>query len=690
MNGHEVRAEVSPLGTEESERRYQALVELSPEAIVVHFDGKIIYVNEAAAALICAPSREAIIGRDFFDFIPEQYKRLVAEHIAGSLSTTERRTLEIRSRTLDGQELFLETTSVPMPYQGSYAHQVVLRNVSESRRAERELFRLNRALKAIIAVSQTLTHAETESQFQRDACRILCDVGGYRLAWIGYPDETPEQFVTPVMWMGEENGYFSRVKIRWAEDPTDRGPAGTAIRTGATTVLRNIQNEPDGTPWRTEALLRGFASIIAIPLKRAGSVFGVVALYSRQEDAFDKEEVRLLEQLAADISFGIGTLRDREEHRRAESALDETEDRYRLLVERSPEAIIVHCNWILEYVNPAAVKLLNAASADDLLGKYFLDFVPEEFREQIIARASLIKEGMTGHGAIDLAYVNESGEKLFYESVGSMTTYNGKPAAQVVIRDITERKHAEEELKASREELRQLAAHLQSARENERTSIAREIHDELGQDLTGLKMDLAMLEDLVNDHVQPPVLDEMNDRITSMSQLMDTTVHAVRKIISELRPVLLDKLGLAAAIEWQAEEFHTRTGIACECFITADDAAFDRDCATAVYRIFQESLTNVMRHAGATRVSVSFGRDDDVYELEIRDNGKGIDADAFSKTKSFGFIGMRERALLFNGTVSIAGEEGKGTTVTLTIPAAGLQRHAEGPPADTDVYGTHS
>jgi PAS domain S-box-containing protein len=544
-------------------------------------------------------------------------------------------------------------------------------------RAERELFRLNRALKAIIAVNQTLAHAEVETQFQRDACRILCDVGGYRMAWIGYVDEASEETLTPVMWMGEEHGYLERVKTFWPNRPSHHGPAVTAIRTVSTTVMRNIQNGSDEEPWRTEAILLGFASIIAMPLKRSGAVFGVVTLYSRQVDAFDTEEVKLLEQLAADIAFGISTLRDREEHRRAESALDETEDRYRLLVERSPEAIIVHSDMILQYVNPAAVKLLNAQSEDDLLGRNFLDFLPAEFHQEIMDRVRQLKSGSHAHGGLDLTYVSDTGEKMYYESVGSLTTYNGKPAAQVVIRDITDRKRAEEELKASREELRQLAAHLQSARETERTTIAREIHDELGQDLTGLKMDLAMLEDLVNDHVQQPELEEMSERIGSMSQLLDTTVQAVRKIISELRPVLLDKLGLAAAIEWQAEEYQSRTGIICDCFITADDSAFDRDSATAVYRIFQESLTNVMRHAGATRVSVSFGQDGEGYELEIRDNGRGIDADAFAKTKSFGLIGMRERALMFNGTVTVAGEEGKGTTVTLTIPAAGLKACAE-------------
>jgi PAS domain S-box-containing protein len=371
-----------------------------------------------------------------------------------------------------------------------------------------------------------------------------------------------------------------------------------------------------------------------------------------------------------------------EESERRYRALVETEERYRLLVEHSPEAIIVHCDWILVYVNPAAVRLLKASSAEDVIGRPFLDFVPEEFHEEILARKKQLQSEKATHGGLYLTYVSDEGEKLYYESVGASTTYNGKPASQIVIRDITERKRAEEELETSREELRRLAAHLQSARETERTSIAREIHDELGQDLTGLKMDLALLEDMVIEHVRPPALTEMIDRITSMSELLNATVQSVRKIISELRPVLLDKLGLLAAIEWQAEEFQNRTGIACDCFVTADDSAFERDCATAVYRIFQESLTNVLRHAGATRVSVTFGKEDDVYELEIRDNGCGIDQEAMSKSKSFGLIGMRERALLFNGTVTVRGEHGKGTTVRLTIPESGLKANADARAAD--------
>ncbi|HLP18537.1 MAG TPA: PAS domain S-box protein [Bacteroidota bacterium] len=669
---------------EESERRYRALVELSPDAIVVHFNGVIVYVNEAALRLVCAPDRESVIGRPFLDFVPEEFRHAVVERTERTLETPERQVLGIRSRTLNGQELYIEGMSVPIPYQGSYAHQVVLRDVTEQRRAERELFRLNRALKAIIAVSQTLARATREQQFLEDVCRILCDTGGYRLAWVGMPEADPDgrqKIIHPVVWMGEENGYLRSHLISWdLSKQKNLGPGGMAAATGRTTVMRGIQHPPDPLNdepelWRLEAIKRGFASVIGVPLLHNQSVFGVLVLYSRQDDAFDKEEVKLLEQLAADIAFGISTLRDREEHRRAESALGETEDRYRLLVEHSPEAIVVYCDWILEYVNPAAVRLLGKTSADELLGKHFLDFVPEEFRDAIKVRSTEIECENEGHGGLTLTYVTESGEKLYYESVGARTTYNGKPARQIVIRDITGHKHVEADLERSREELRELAAHLQSAREEERTSIAREIHDELGQDLTGLKMDLALLEDLVIEHVKAPELNEMTDRIQSMSDLLNQTVHSVRKIISELRPVLLDKLGLSAAIEWQAEEFQSRTGIVCECYLTADDTSFPRDCATAVYRIFQESLTNVLRHAEATRVTVSFGRDESGFELEVRDNGVGIDRDAPSKTKSFGLIGMRERAHMFSGSVEILGTPGKGTTVRLVIPDSGLSSY---------------
>jgi hypothetical protein len=232
-----------------------------------------------------------------------------------------------------------------------------------------------------------------------------------------------------------------------------------------------------------------------------------------------------------------------------------------------------------------------------------------------------------------------------------------------VVRDITERKRVEEEIKESREQMRNLAAHLASVREQERTVISREIHDELGQSLTALKMDLSWLyKKMPRDQALLP------RRAKSMLELIDTTIQSVKRISSELRPGLLDDLGLSAAIEWQAEEFQNHTGIRCEVSVEPEDIILDQERSIAIFRIFQEALTNVARHSKATSVRASLKRKGGRLELKVKDNGRGITEEKISDPKSFGLVGIRERARFLNGTVEIRGRQDRGTLITVRIP----------------------
>ena len=235
--------------------------------------------------------------------------------------------------------------------------------------------------------------------------------------------------------------------------------------------------------------------------------------------------------------------------------------------------------------------------------------------------------------------------------------------AIITSQDTTERKKTEEELKRSQTQLRNLTAHLQSVREEERTLIAREMHDELGQALTAMKMDLSWLDKRLPKDQKP-----LFEKTKSMSKLADATLQTVKKISGELRPGLLDDLGLPAAIEWQAEEFHTRTGTKCEITVDPEDIILDKDRSTAIFRIFQETLTNVARHAKATKVKVSLKEKAGKIELKVRDNGKGITEEQVSNPTSFGLIGIRERTYYLGGNVVIKGLKDKGTTLTIRIP----------------------
>jgi len=229
--------------------------------------------------------------------------------------------------------------------------------------------------------------------------------------------------------------------------------------------------------------------------------------------------------------------------------------------------------------------------------------------------------------------------------------------------EIIERELTEEELKNSREQLRDLSTHLQTVREEERRHIAREIHDELGKAMTVLKMDLSWLENKL-----PKGKKSLFEKTNSMSELINETIQTLQRISAKLRPSLLDDLGLTAAIEWQIEEFKKLTGIKCKVNLSLEDIILKQDLATAIFRIFQETLTNIARHANATKVKVSLQKKDGNLELEIKDNGKGITEKQISDPKSFGLIGIRERIYHWRGEIKITGTKDKGTTVSVNIP----------------------
>ena len=238
---------------------------------------------------------------------------------------------------------------------------------------------------------------------------------------------------------------------------------------------------------------------------------------------------------------------------------------------------------------------------------------------------------------------------------------------RAVMLDVTERKRAESQLEASRELLRNLATRLRTVREEERTRIAREVHDQLGHAFTDLKFDLAWLKRRLQEDGAPS-RSPMVRRISRMIKRVTDEIDLARRIAAELRPAVLDTLGLAAAVEWASMQFERRTQIGCDLELPEGDLALDQRQSTALFRIFQETLSNVSRHAGASRVRVRIRAGSGGLTLEVSDDGRGITGEEIASPHALGLLGMRERAIELGGEMAIRGSAGQGTSVIVTLP----------------------
>ena len=351
------------------------------------------------------------------------------------------------------------------------------------------------------------------------------------------------------------------------------------------------------------------------------------------------------------------------------------EDRARLaaIIESSDDAIIGKTlEGIITSWNDGARRLFGY-TADEMLGQSVSVLIPaDRADEETNILAQLQRGERVSHFETVRRHKNGS---LVEVSLSSSPIRDGSGriiGASKIARDVSARKRAEAAVEQANGQLRALAARLDEAREEEGIRIARELHDQLGRCLTTMKMDVGWIErELSSAEVASEKARAVLEKVRGIGQAIDETVQMVRRISAELRPGVLDDLGLAAAIEWQARDFQKRSGVECLLNLPEDDLRASRAQATALFRIFQESLTNVARHAQATKIWVHLGEEDGAIVLEIEDDGVGISLERLAERRSLGLLGMRERATVFGGAVEIAGAPGQGTTVMARIPVLG-------------------
>jgi PAS domain S-box-containing protein len=349
------------------------------------------------------------------------------------------------------------------------------------------------------------------------------------------------------------------------------------------------------------------------------------------------------------------------------AALRESELRFSALVETGPSVIVglTPDHRIAEW-NRAAEQLYGWPRHEALGKDYVTTFLPLEVRGPVTEE---IRKVLSGRPTV--AHENEviqrnGNRRTMLWNVCRFTDEQQRPLGLLAIgQDITERKKAEAALRDTNESLRKLSAHQEALLEAERARIAREMHDDLGAAMTGVKMHVRMALSAGGN-----TLPAVRDRLTHATQLVDAANESVQRIITDLRPSVLDHLGAWAGIEWLADQWQTRTGLPCETAIdpALNERAIEAERATALFRIAQESLTNIARHAEATRVDIRARLDGDAVSLEIQDDGKGISAERLLGVESPGLLGMHERARRFGGTLRVIGAASGGTLVALHLP----------------------
>lgn len=636
----------------DAERLFQAFFENGADGVLLtRLDGALLRANQAACRLLGQTEVELQRAGRAGLAVPTPELEAMLEQRALTGSARGR----VLLRRGDGGHLPAEASSVVFPTaeREEPLALIVFRDATaadEAARLREEAERSSRALRLLTACNEALVRASDELALLQEVCRAAVEEGGFLLAWVGQVGEGPDKRVLPVARFGRDDGYVDALQITWdAGDPRGQGPTGVAVRDRRVVVDQDNVQDPKFGPWLPEARRRGFVGSAAVPIVHDGGSLGVLCVYAGERGAFLDPVVTLLTRLAGDLGRGLSALRTR--------AL------LAAVLANAPVTIAVRrLDGRLTLANPAAARLQGKPEAA-LVGQNVADFVDLTGRAQMAAAQARVLA--TGQPTRYLLRGKAPGGVFALDmSLFPLREADGSIASVGAIGvDVLEREQAEERLRRSRALMRDLVSRLDTVREDEKARIARDLHDEMGQLLTALKVDLASVERRLETWPGPEA-GAVLERVVGASELANQAIQAVQRIAAELRPAALDRLGLDAALRQEARAFQGRTGITCEVHGAVGPSDLTGEQATALYRIAQEALTNVARHAGAARVEVWVEASAAEVVVRVEDDGRGCGA----AVEGLGLTGMRERAMRLGGSLAVSPGTTGGTRVLARLP----------------------
>jgi PAS domain S-box-containing protein len=432
----------------ESEERYRLLVETSPDGVIVHRDGRFLYANPAALLLYGADTLERLQAKSVLELIHPGDRDEVESRMHRVRNERTIPLHEVRMLDIEGRTIHVETVGSLINFQGSPAVQIIIRDITGRKKREEELYRLNRTLNALGSSRKAMARAVDESAYLQEICGIVVEDCGHAMVWIGFAEDDEAKSVRPAAYAGFEEGYIKTLKITWADTERGRGPTGTAIRTGRVSMCRNMRTDPAFSPWRDEAIKRGYASSIVLPLIEEGRAFGAITIYSREPDPFLEDEVKLLSEMADDLSYGIRALRLRAAHAGAEKALRLSEKNFRDIFNNAAVGLAhVSLDGRLMRINDSLCGI-TGFGADELAHKTLQEILHQEALSTYSAEIRRLVEGEAGNLSMEMQILRKDGSHAWIHlAVALARDDSGEPLHFVVsIQDITGRRQAEERL----------------------------------------------------------------------------------------------------------------------------------------------------------------------------------------------------------------------------------------------------
>jgi PAS domain S-box-containing protein len=543
-------------------------------------------------------------------------------------------------------------------------------DITERKAAEARAGRVNRGLWMMVRCHEAIARAKDEASLLDQVCGILVDVGGYGVAWGGRAAGAAAKTVRLIARRGPLQHCLDDPTAGDADPPGD-GPVGAAIRTAAVCHARDLAIDPRFPTWRNQALAGGLRSALVLPLMQRGRVLAELGLGYNEVDPFDDEEVSYLESLAQDITLGVAALRTDTERDDLLEAMFVSERRLREMLE-SVQLVVVglDCEGGITFCNEYLSRVAGVRRPEMIGANWFAHFVPDY--QQAQTRTAF--DRMLGVASVSAYFESDlltaHGERRTLS--WNFTTTRDMNARVIGVtgigEDITDRLRmaaARDELLtqvvAAHERLQSLSRQLVRVQEAERRSLARELHDEIGQSLTGLKI-------MIDMSLKSPAVARTN--LPEALSLLNELIGKVRALSLDLRPGLLDDLGLLPALLWLFDRYTQQTNVQVSFHhIQLEDRRFSSEIETAAYRVVQEALTNVARHAQTDQAAVQVRVEETALYVEVRDQGRGFDAvAALSAGYAAGLSGLRERTELLSGRLVIESAPGVGTRVAAELP----------------------